>query len=327
MRRAVLILITAVLIALSGAVSAAEYPSRNFDCIAPAGPGGGWDTTMRMVAKVLTEQKLIGTEMPVTNRSGGGGGVALSYIQRKRGDPYLLTVFSPSLILINLTGQTQLGYKDLTPIAMLINDYGAFAVPNDSKYESISEVFDAIKADPNSVRIGGVSSLGSMDHIQFLLAAKAAGVKNIERIQYTAFQGGEALAALMSSQIDLLSTGIPELVGPKESGDVKVLALTSPSRIQSGALADIPTLRESGIDAEYINWRGIFGAPEMPAAELAFMEDALKKMSATPAWRQICGRNGWTQVFMNSEEFSAFLDKSNEETKMLLDEIGILKVE
>jgi putative tricarboxylic transport membrane protein len=319
-------ILTAIFVFTSAAAfAAAAYPSKNFECIAPAGPGGGWDTTMRMVTKTLTEKKFITTAMPVTNRPGGGGGVALEYIQRKKGNPYLLTVFSPPLILINLTGQTPLGYKDLTPISMLINDYGAFGVPKNSKYASISEVFEAIKKDPKSVKIGGTSSMGSMDHIQFLAAAKAAGVENLKDVPYIAFQGGEGLASLMGSHIDLLSTGMAELVGPKESGDIKILALTAPARIPSGPLSDVPTLKESGIDAEYINWRGIFGAPGMPEAERVFMENALKNMSETPEWKAICERNGWAPVYMNTGDFTAFLDLSDAEAKSLLREIGMLR--
>jgi putative tricarboxylic transport membrane protein len=318
-------ILTAIFVSVSAAAfAAAAYPSRNFECIAPAGPGGGWDTTMRMVAKVLTEKKFITTAMPVSNRPGGGGGVALEYIQRKKGDPYLLTVFSPPLILINLTGQTQLSYENLTPISMLINDYGAFGVPKNSKFANIGEIFEAIKKDPKSVKIGGTSSMGSMDHIQFLVAAKAAGIENLKDIPYIAFQGGEGLAALMGSHIDLLSTGMAELVGPKESGDIKVLALTAPARVPSGPLSDVPTLKESGIDAEYINWRGIFGAPGMPETERAFMENALKNMSETPEWKAICERNGWAPVYMNTGDFNAFLDLRNAEAKSLLQEIGML---
>jgi putative tricarboxylic transport membrane protein len=319
-------MLTAIFLSVScAAFAAAAYPSKNFECIAPAGPGGGWDTTMRMVTKVLTEQKFVTTAMPVSNRPGGGGGVALEYIQRKKADPYLLTVFSPPLILINLTGQTRLSYKNLTPISMLINDYGAFGVPKNSRFSNIGEVFEAIKKDPKSVKIGGTSSLGSMDHIQFLVAAKAAGITNLKELPYIAFQGGEGLASLLGAHIDLLSTGMAELVGPKESGDIKILALTAPTRVPSGPLSDVPTLKESGIDAEYINWRGIFGAPGMPETERAFMEDALKKMAETPEWKAICERNGWTPVYKGAGDFTAFLDQSNEEARSLLNEIGMLR--
>lgn len=321
-----LVIILAIFMAVASVTTAyaAAFPSKNFECIAPAGPGGGWDTTMRMAAKVLTEQKIITTAMPVVNKPGGGGVVALTYMQRKKGDPYSLVVYSPPLILINLTGQSKLGFKDITPLAMLINDFGAFAVPKNSKYSSINEVFEAIKKDPKSVKIGGTSSLGSMDHIQFLVAAKAAGIQDLKSIQYIAFQGGELLASLMGAHIDVASTGMAELVGPKESGDIKVLALTSPQRIPSGPLADVPTLKELGVNAEYINWRGLFGAPAMPEAERKYMEAALKKMSETPDWKEICARNGWTNAFMGSADFKVFLEKSNADTQVLLKEIGML---
>lgn len=325
MRKFIFILFAVAIIASSGAAFAAAYPSKNFECIAPAGPGGGWDTTMRMVAKVLTEQKIITTSMPVVNKPGGGGGVGLTYMQRKKGDPYALIVYSPPLILINLTGQSKLGYRDITPIAMLINDFGAFGVPANSKFTNIKELFEAIKKDPKSVKVGGTSSLGSMDHIQFLHAAKAAGVKDLKGIQYIAFQGGEGLAALMGGHIDMLSTGMTELVGSKESGDIKVLAITAPKKLSSGPLSDVPTLKDYGINAEYTVWRGIFGAPKMPEAERKFMEAALKKMSQTAEWEEICARNSWINAFMGSAEFEAFLTKSNEEAKTLLTEIGMIQ--
>ncbi len=325
MLRKTVLLLAALLVATAiGTASASDYPSKNFDLVAPAGPGGGWDTTIRMVAKALLDQKIVTTAMPVTNRPGGGGGIALTYLQRKKGDPYALTVFSPPLILINLTGQTKLGYKNITPISMLIQDFGAFGVPKDSPYKDIKEVFEAIKKDPKSVKIGGTSSLGSMDHIQFLVAAKAAGVTDLKSIQYIAFQGGEGLAALMGSHVDLLTTGMAELVGPKESGDIKVLALTAPKRVPTGPLSDVPTLYEYDIKAEYINWRGIFGAPEMPAAERDWMDAALKKMADSPEWKEICVRNGWVESYMNHTDFAAFLDKANEENKAMLAEIGML---
>jgi putative tricarboxylic transport membrane protein len=324
MKKTALFLAAILIAAAIGTAQASDYPSKNFDLVAPAGPGGGWDTTIRMVARELMEQKIINTAMPVTNRPGGGGGIALTYLQRKKGDPYALTVFSPPLILINLTGQTNLGYKNITPISMLIQDFGAFGVPKDSKYANIKEVFEAVKKDPKSVKIGGTSSLGSMDHIQFLVAAKAAGVEDLKGIQYIAFQGGEGLAALMGSHIDLLTTGMAELVGPKESGDIKVLALTAPERVKTGPLSDVPTLHEYGIDAEYINWRGIFGAPDMPAAERDWMDAALRKMSEAQSWKDICNRNGWVEAYMNHTDFTAFLEKANEENKAMLAEIGML---
>lgn len=315
--------VTLLLLAASAAWSA-TFPSRTFECIAPAGPGGGWDTTMRMVTKVLTEKGFVKQAMPVINKPGGGGGVALAYMSKKR-DPHSIVVYSPPLLLINLTGQTQLSYENLTPLAMMINDFGAFAVPKDSPYKNMNDVIAAIKKNPKSVKIGGTSSPGSMDHIQFLHALRAAGVDNLKDVPYVAFQGGESLAALLGGHIDVYSTGMAEIVGPLEAGDIRGLALTSPVRIPDGPLAQVPTLKEQGIDSVFVNWRGIFGIPNMAAADVAFMEDALKKVSETSEWKEICKHNGWVEAYMNSKEFGAFLDETNDEYKTLLKEIGLYK--
>jgi len=303
----------------------AEYPTKPFEFVAPAGPGGGWDTTIRMAAKVLGEKEIIEQPMPVINKPGGGGGVGLAYMQEKKGSPYHVVVYSPPLLLINLTGQTQLSYKNLTPLAMLINDFGAFAVPKDSPYRTINDVMEALKKDPKSVKIGGASSPGSMDHIQFLQAAKAAGVKGIKDIQYISFQGGESLAALMGGHIDLLTSGMAETVGPMLSGDIRVLAITAPERVKEGPMASVPTLKEQGIDTAFINWRGLFGPPEMPDYAVKYLTEALSKMVQTLEWKEICQKNGWTEAYMGPEEFGKFLEKTNEEYKALLQEIGLYK--
>lgn len=302
----------------------AAFPEKPFEFIAPAGAGGGWDTTIRMVGKVLAEEKIITQAMPVVNKPGGGGAVTLAYMQKKKGNPYTITVFSPPLLLINLSGQTPLGYKNLTPLAMLINDFGAYAVPKNSPYTTIDQVMDAIKKNPKSVKVGGASSAGSMDHIQFLTAAKAAGITDLKSIPYISLQEG-SMAALMGGHVDLLSTGMAETVGALESGDIRVLAVSAPERISEGPLAQVPTLKEQGIDAVFINWRGLFGTPGMPTADAEFMAGALKKMSESTAWKNVCVKNGWEDVFMGTTEFTEFLNKTNDEYKTLLTEIGFIK--
>lgn len=312
---------------LGGVVSnAAEktYPNRAFEFIAPAGPGGGWDTTIRMVARVLGEQRIITQPMPVMNKPGGGGGVALAYLQTKKGDPYEVAVYSPPLLLIRLTGQTELSYKDVTPIARLICDYGAFAVPKNSPYNTINDVMDALKKNPKRVKIAGTSSPGSMDHIQFLQAAKVAGVTNIRSIQYIPFQGGEGLAALMGGHVDMLTTGMAETVGPMESGDIRVLAITAPARIKEGPMAKVPTLRELGIATDFVNWRGLFGPPGMPDYAVEYLSNALAQMVQTSQWKEICARNGWAEAFLGPKEFGQFLETTNQEYRSLLEDVGLL---
>lgn len=311
-------------------VPAAEeppYPRQSVELVAPAGTGSGYDVTARTIAQCLEAAQLVSVPLPVTNKPGDGGGVALSYLAGHPGRDDILSVFSAPLCLIHLNGSTSLRYQeDTTPIAKLICDYGCFAVAADSPYRTINQVMDALKEDPSALRIGGTSSIGSMDHIQFLKAAQAAGVEHLERISYTGFEDGTAAARLMGGHVDVASIGISDSVGLVESGDIRVLAITAEKRVGSGLVAEMPTCVEQGIDMTFVNWRGLFGPKDMPEYALRFWEDILAEMSETPEWKDACEGFGWEIAYQDHEEFEAFLESVNREYAALLDQIGMLRV-
>ena len=312
-------------IATPAFAQAKGYPSKTIECYAPSGAGGGWDLTIRTVSKTLTETGLVKVAMPVENKAGGGGAVFLTALQSMKKKDNVLTVYSPPLLLINLNGTTPFSYKDTTPLARLITDYGAFVVRKDSKYTSITQVMADIKVNPTSVKIGGNSSAGSMDHIQFLVVAKAAGVKGLKQVQYIAFQDNAGAAQLLGGHIDLLTTGLGDVRGLVESGDLRVLASTAPTRPDFGIGKDVPTCREQGIAADFLNWRGIFGPPQMPDYAVKFWRDALAKMVKTPEWKKACEANGWVQNYADQPDFETFLATANTAAKDVLLELGMAK--
>ncbi len=312
-------------LAVPAFAQAKGYPSKTIECYAPSGAGGGWDLTIRTVAKILGDTKLVKVPMPVENKAGGGGAVFLTALQSMKGKDNVLTVYSPPLLLINLNGTTPFSYKNTTPLARLITDYGAFVVRKDSKYTSIAQVIDDIRKDPTSVKIGGNSSAGSMDHIQFLVVAKAAGVTGLKNVQYISFQDNAGAAQLLGGHIDLLTTGLGDVRGLVESGDLRVLASTAPTRPQFGIGKDTPTVREQGIPADFANWRGIFGPPQMPAYAVTFWRDAFAKMVKTPEWQKACEANGWVQSYADQAEFTKFLEEQNAVSKDILVELGMAK--
>ncbi len=300
------------------------YPKGVLDFVAPGGAGGGWDLTIRTTAKVLKDSGLVKVPMPVRNNPGAGGSVHLASLQEKKGDDKIITVYSPPLILTNLAGTTELGYQDVTPLARLIADYAVFVVRADSPYKSMSDLMDALKADVKSVKIGGVSSAGSMDHIQFLMMAKAAGVKNLKDIDYVSFDDSGA-AQVLGGHIDLFSTGLSEVQALIESGDLRALGQTADHRVGQGIVAEIPTCVEQGIDATFVNWRGLFGPPEMPEYAVEYWRNTLAEMVKTPEWEQAKTTNGWDDAYMDAPDFETFLGQANEDLKGILTEIGMYK--
>lgn len=309
----------------SASAPEAVYPTQSVELVAPTGAASGYDRTIRSVAQCLRKTGLVSVPLPVTNKPGEGGGIALRYLSENQGADDVVAVFSPPICLLNLNGSTSLSYQeDTTPIARLITDYGCFAVASDSPYETLSQVMDAIRADPSSVRIGGTSSVGSMDHVQFLKVAKAAGIEELDQIPYAGFEDGGVLAQLLGGHVDLISAGISDVVGLVESGDLRVLGVTAEKRVGSGIVAEMPTCVEQGIDVTFYNWRGLFGPKDMPDYALDYWEETLAEMVNTREWSELCKKYGWDMDYLGHEEFLAFLDQVNNEYSDLLKQIGLL---
>ncbi|MGO4889224.1 tripartite tricarboxylate transporter substrate binding protein [Anaerobacillus sp. MEB173] len=307
----------------SGTVENGEWaPKDNIEIVAPAGAGGGWDTTARMVAKVFSEEGIIEQNMGVVNKAGGGGAVGWAYIAGFDGNPHKLFVSSPPIVLIPLNGQSQYGHEDFTPLANVIADYAAFAVAADAKWNNLNELFEDMKQDPTSITVVGTSSPGSMDHIQFVQIAKAAGV-DITKIKYVSDQDGGGLTQLLNGSVDVYSTGVAETVEQVKAGNIKVLGVTSPERLEGEVIEDFPTAIEQGIDETFINWRGFFGPANLDEAAVAYYEQKFKELSDSEAFAEIRAQFGWDEMYLNSAEYKQFLDEQKTEIKSLLDELGL----
>ncbi|MCG1020869.1 tripartite tricarboxylate transporter substrate binding protein [Sutcliffiella horikoshii] len=297
-------------------------PQKPIEMVAPAGAGGGWDTTARMVAQTFEQEELIDKRMPVVNKPGGGGAVAWSYIAKKEADPHHLFVSSPPLLLVPLNGQSDNTYEDFTPLANVIADYGAFAVRADAKWNNLNELFEDMRKDPASITVIGVSSPGSMDHIQFVKIAKAAGV-DITKVKYVSEQEGGTLTALLNGSVDVYSAGTAETVEQVKAGKIKVLGITAEERLEGEVLSDFPTAKEQGINETFVNWRGFFGPANMDEAAVAYYVDKFSKLNESDAWDGIRKKYGWNELFMTGEEYQEFLKKENEEMQALLEELGL----
>ncbi|WP_342578701.1 tripartite tricarboxylate transporter substrate binding protein [Psychrobacillus sp. FSL K6-2843] len=310
-----------------GGVKASEYPKNNITLVAPSGAGGGWDLTARAIAKTLNDTKLVEKPITVENKPGGGGAVYMAEFATKEvKNDHVLMVKSPPILINNnkAEGNSPYGYKDTTPLAQLTRDYGAIVVKNDSKFESLQDVLDAIKADPKAVTLAGGSAPGSMDHLVGVLPAHEAGIdpKSVKYVPYDG--GGEAVAALLGGNADVIATDASTIATYVKSGDVRVLAVSSSERLE-GELAEVPTFKESGIDAEFTIWRGIFGTKEMSEGAVTYWSEKLEKMTETDEWKAELERNGWASEYRNSEDFTAYLEEQDEVIVELLTALGMQK--
>jgi putative tricarboxylic transport membrane protein len=306
---------------------ASKYPEKPITVVAPSGAGGGWDKTARSITKVLAETKLVSQTMTVENKPGGGGAVFMAeYATKDTRNPYKLMVKSPPILINNLKkeGNSPYGYKDTTPLAQLTKDYGAIVVQSNSKYNTLKALLDEMKADPKKLTIAGGSAPGSMDHLIAVLPAFKFGI-DPKAVKYVSYDGGgEAIAALLGGNADMIATDASSVGSYVKAGKVKVLAVTSKERL-AGDLKDVPTLKEAGVDAEFTIWRGLFGPKEMSKDELAYWEKTLKALNEKEEWKKELQANGWESEFRGPEDFKKFLGEQEKQIQELLTALGMQK--
>ena len=293
--------------------------------VIPAGPGGGLDGTAREVGRVLVELDLV-ARVSFENVSGGGGGRAMAYFldNADRFDAPLLVNSTP-LLVRSLQGLFPYSFRDLTPVAGLVADYGVFVVRANDARTTWAEVAAELAEDPRAFAVGGGSSRGSLDHIVLAMALRLSDV-DPQAVRYLPYDGGsKAMLALLGGEVDLLSTGLGETMGFIEAGQVRVLAVTADRRVD--AVADAPTFKELGYPLVFANWRGVFGPPGMSAEVLRAHVDRLAEMRGSEAWRQALDRRGWESLDSSGPGFAEYLATQERQLRQVMVDIGFVRTD
>ena len=322
-KKLVSVLFSAILLFSATATNSIAMDKIHF--VIGGGAGGGWDGTARGTGEALTKSGML-KSASFENMSGGGGGKALAFMINTKPKNTILVQSTP-LVLRSITrhegyvtGSGVLSYKDVTPIAGVIGDYGAIAVAKNSPYKNFKDVVDAYKKNPSSIKMAGGSVRGSMDHLIGALAFQAAGANpnDVAYIPYDA--GGKALAGLLSGETQIISTGLGELMGARDQ--VRIIGITAPSRVADAP--DAPTLKEQGYDVQFVNWRGFFGPPNMSNKDKKALSTMLGKVMKTPEWEAVRKRNAWVNIYNSDKDFVKFLDAQTVEMTALMKKLGVI---
>lgn len=300
---------------------AAPAVAANYTIIAPAAPGGGWDQTARTMQTSMQEAG-ISTNVQVQNVPGAGGTIGLAqFVSTQAGNPESLIVGGYVMVGAILTNDAPVTLADVTPIARLTGEYQAIVVPASSPIQSIEDLVAALQADPGAVSWAG-GSAGGTDHIAVGLLAKAAGV-DPTRINYIAYSGGgEALAAILGSQVTAGISGLGEFESQVQSGALRLLAVTSAERIEG---VDAPTLVEAGLDVVVENWRMVAAAPGLSDEQVAAIAADIEALVQSESWQNALATKGWQDTYLAGEAFEAQLAAEIAATEEVLRDIGLVK--
>ena len=304
MRRDTFIKSLAVM-AAAGALPGMAWANANMKMMIPANPGGGWDSTGRALGKALQDAGAA-SAVAFENKGGAAGAIGLAqFFNASKGDPDALMVMGAVMLGGIITGKPPVSITQITPIARLTTEYNVFVLPADSPFKTMKDVVEQLKKDPGSVKWGG-GSRGATEHIAAAQIAQAVGVQP-SKINYVPFRGGgEAVAAILGGNVTVGGSGYSEFQQYIESGKMRPIAVTSGQRL---AGINIPTLKEQGIDVELGNWRGVFGAAGISAAQRQALTERVVKATKSAAWAEALTKNNWTAALLTGKAFDDFVDR------------------
>ncbi|MGH3361948.1 MAG: Bug family tripartite tricarboxylate transporter substrate binding protein [Nocardioides sp.] len=303
----------------SEAAEGAGEPVSNLRVMVPNEAGGGYDTTARTAAKVM-EDEGIASAIEVFNLEGAGGTVGLARTVNESGNGDLAMLMGLGVVGASYTNETEASLTQTTPLARLIEEPGSVMVSKDSPYRTIEDLVADWKKDPSAMTVGGGSSPGGPDHLLPMQLAQAVGI-DPKQVNYVSYDGGgDLLPAILGNKLDFATSGAGEFLDQINSGELRVLATSGAERQEH---VDAPTLKESGIDLEFTNWRGLVAPPELSDADRERLISALEDMHASDGWAEALEQNGWTDAFLTGAKFEAFIADQDRRVEDTLAELGL----
>jgi putative tricarboxylic transport membrane protein len=319
------------IVAALGAVMAAPVlaqpawkPDNTVEIIVPSGPGGGTDHTGRVVQQILQQQKLVPVPVNVVNKTGGGGALAVNYLNQFRGNAHYMHLASAVFLTAHIVGRTTTSYTDVTPLALLQSEYVVLAVKNDSPLKSASDLVARLKQDPGALSISVGTSFGGANHSAVAAIARAGGIdpKKLKTVVFKA--SSEAAVAALGGHVDVVSASASQVLTHVRSGQLRLIGVTAPARLK-GDLGSVPTLKEQGINVEVNNFRMLLGPKDLTAPQVAYWDQVLAKLVQADEWKKDLERDVVEGTYMNSREIRKYLDTEYAELKALLTEMGLVK--
>ncbi len=298
-------------------------PSRPVAFISPSSPAGSLDLTARLIQKIWDDTRAVGVPVVVINKPGAGNGIAWSYLN-ERSDGHAVSIGTTNLVSNPVTGAHAIGHRDVTPLALMLDDYFVLVVRADSPLKSMADVRERLRADPASVAVGFGPGLGAGGHTASAIAWKAMGA-DVRKARFVPYKSApDGAVAMLAGEIEMVCGTAATMPPFLAAGRVRVLGVIGPQRL-TGVYAQVPTLQEQGIDATFTNWRGVIGAKDMRREHIAYWEGALAAVNDSGAWKKELERNFWRANFMTGTKLREFLDREAVTFRSLLTELGLNK--
>jgi len=309
-------------VGIAPAVAQEWKPSKTVELVVGSSPGGSPDVMARLVQRIFQNSGLVPSSI-VVNKPGAANTIGWAYLNQHAGDGHFIATYSPALIGNRIMGTTQLNYQDFTPLNILAREYVVLSVRADSPIASLADLTARLKKDPQSVTFAFATARGNHNHVVMGMYLKSIGLdpKQAKVVVYSG--GGEALTAVLGGHIVVYVASPRSMVPLQREGRARVFGVSAAQRDK--ALAEVPTLKEQGVDAVFFTWRGFMGPKGLKPAEVAYWDAVFDKLAQSDEWKKDTESQFWNPDYLLSAETRKHLDRENEVMKGILTELGLAK--
>ena len=308
--------------AAAQAQTAAWKPEKNIEIVVGLTAGSSQDRSARAIQSIAQAKALLNVTSSVVNRVGGGGNVAWTFLAQHAGDAHWFQIASPTILTNYIIGTAPFTYTDYTPLALLGSQYIAVAVRTESPLKTARDLVERLRTDPLAVSFA-TNSLGSYLHIVCAQLARAAGT-DPRKMKLAIFQGAELMTAGLGGHVDVITTVASNLLPHVQSGKLRLIGISSARRL-GGVLAQVPTLKEQGVDIVLANWQGAIGPPKLSPAQVAYWDSVFSRLVKTDEWRADQEQNFWETDYLRAAEYARFLKTDYDKAKAIFIELGLAR--
>ena len=283
--------------------SAANFPNKPIRIIVPFPAGGTSDVLARLIGQKLGNAW--GQMVIVENKPGASGNLGAEMVAHAALDGYTLILMDVGTLAISQTLYTSLPFnvlKDFSPVTMVAYSPHLLVASNKTAFNTTSELIAYAKKNPGKLNFASAAGSGSANHLAGVIFAKQAGIE----WAYIPYKGGaQAITDLGAGQIDVTFNGMTATYPHVKSGLIKLLAVSSPKRLET--LPDAPTVAETLPGFLTGSWQGILVPAGTPSPIVEKLNLQILKIMKTPEIKEAMKTAGADPAPMTPQEFSRWL--------------------
>jgi tripartite-type tricarboxylate transporter receptor subunit TctC len=296
----------AALPAMSHIARAQAYPARPVRIIVGFAPGAGTDIVARLMGQWLSER--LGQQFIVENRPGAASNIGTEVVVRAPADGYTLLIFgAPAAINATLYDKLNFNFiRDIAPVGSIGSVPNVIVVHPSVPAKTVPELITYAKGNPGRLNMAS-GGIGTPQHVAGELFKMMTGT-NIIHVQYRG--GAPALTDLLGGQVQVMFATMPSSIGYIRAGKVRLLAITSATRLD--ALPDVPTMAEFVPGFEASSWYGVGAPKNTPAEIIGMLNKEINAALADPKMSARFADLGGTPLVGSSADFGKHIAEETE---------------